>query len=143
MTAYRDFEDVRPHTVYRIYDSADRLLWIGCTVDIGSRIEAHRSLWSAAFGSSLIRRGYARHTVQEYPDRATARDAERAAITAEGPWLNVHHNPTRWQRVNGRRVPTDTAGLRELAASILGPRPDLPFGEAAHDEFTFDLEAAS
>ena len=81
----------RPHFVYRIFDADDRLIYIGCARDVTSRLTLHTARSSQSPRSWEIRRRMARHTVEEFPDLATARAAEAAAIRAEQPELNVLH----------------------------------------------------
>lgn len=89
-----DVEDIRPHYVYRIYEGDD-LLYIGCTQDVGGRIYMHKQ-WSVQSPTSWeIARRMTRHTSEEHPTKATAREAERRAIEAEAPLLNIQHNRRR------------------------------------------------
>jgi hypothetical protein len=140
----RDDQKMYPHAVYRIFDAQDRLLYIGCTEDVDWRISQHRDIFNTLPGGDLISRSYARHTSEEYPNRLAARDAERAAIKAEAPWLNRHHNPTRWRRDGqyGAYVPVDVEGYVAFALSLLGPRPDGPPGLIVHDAYTALLARA-
>ena len=81
----------RPHFVYRLYDADDSLLYIGCTHDVPGRLYHLTAMCNVGKSPNgeLIRRGIARHTATEYPNRRAALDAERAAIAAEHPLLNV------------------------------------------------------
>ncbi|WP_148046210.1 GIY-YIG nuclease family protein [Nocardioides marmoriginsengisoli] len=72
---------VAPHYVYRAFDEFGVLLYIGCTVDIHSRLNAHR-------GSSPWRRFMARFETEPFAGLAAARAAESAAILAEVPLFN-------------------------------------------------------
>lgn len=85
----------RPHFVYRLYDAADTLLYIGCTRDVPGRLYHLTALCNLGKSPNgdLQRRGIARHTATEYPNRRAALDAERAAIKAELPLLNVQSKP--------------------------------------------------
>jgi predicted GIY-YIG superfamily endonuclease len=78
------------HYVYRCYDADDRLLYIGCTEDLVSRFAVHASSWSNPVSGTLNLR-MVRHTVEEFPDKASGRKAEREAIYNEAPLLNLHH----------------------------------------------------
>jgi predicted GIY-YIG superfamily endonuclease len=73
-----------PTTLYRFFDSAGRLLYIGVT-SVGpsrwSEHEHHRKWWA------LVARVEAEH----FPDRASALAAEKAAIKAEQPPWNIQH----------------------------------------------------
>jgi len=78
------------HYVYRCYDTADRLLYIGATGDVDGRLYHLTSLCNSAKGpGGELRRRMVRHTVEAFPTRQAAFEAERAAIVAERPELNV------------------------------------------------------
>ena len=68
--------------VYRLFDVADRLLYVGVSNQIGQRLtqhEAEKSWWPDV----------ARMTVQRCPDRAAALAAEAEAIRSENPVHNI------------------------------------------------------
>lgn len=71
-------------TVYRIYDGAGALLYIGQTVNLEQRLLNHRS-WARD-------RGWATVVAEGYPTRRAALDAEREAIYAEHPLANWQYN---------------------------------------------------
>lgn len=77
-----------PHLVYRHYDPAGVLLYIGCTVDPKGRLLNHKqnSWWFPLVATS-------RHTV--YPNKLHARRIERTAIRDERPLCNVQHQDFR------------------------------------------------
>lgn len=116
---YTDAEDERPTSVYRIFDAADRLIYVGCAEDVFARIKHHRAMYNTTRDAWLIHRGYHRHESVEYPTRPQARAAERAAIRDEAPWLNRHHNPKRWKRIDNQWVAIDALEMREFAESTL------------------------
>lgn len=72
-------------TVYRIFDHANTLLYVGISNRVDARIEQHRKdkewFWRVD-----------RITTVNYPDRATALEVEKAAIISEKPIYNVIHN---------------------------------------------------
>jgi len=83
------------HYVYRCYDTADRLLYIGATGDVDGRLYHLTSLCNASKGpGGELRRRMVRHTDEAFPDRRAAFDAERAAIRAERPELNIQSLPS-------------------------------------------------
>lgn len=84
----------RTHYVYRCYDKAGQLLYIGCTEDVEARMQVHRSSWHNP-ASAYLSLHMDRYEVEEIVGRTAARKAERAAIKAEAPLLNVHHNDGR------------------------------------------------
>ncbi len=89
--------------VYRIFDYEGSLLYIGSTEDFGARKAVHLANHSTpiAFPIQLCAH---RWDTTEYPSIAAAKAAEKAAITAEAPYLNRQHNPTRWKRIGGEWV---------------------------------------
>jgi len=74
------------HWVYRMFDGADDLLYVGMTGDPKARL-AHWSSKGAA-GDHWFQQ-VARVDWHEYADRPSASVAERAAIRAEGPRCNI------------------------------------------------------
>jgi hypothetical protein len=70
--------------LYRHFDKAGRLLYIGIAVDPAKREGEHRR-------ESEWRGRIARVELEWYGDRHAARAAERAAIAAEQPPFNVLH----------------------------------------------------
>lgn len=75
----------RPCFLYRYFDEFDELLYVGISFDPVQRSRAHQrhAAWA----------GFAhRADVEEFPDEAAAREAERDAIQAERPVFNVVHS---------------------------------------------------
>lgn len=71
----------RQTCVYRLYDFAGRLLYVGLTLRVQDRVTAHRRKpWG-----SLI----ARVETEWFTGRVAAKEAERAAIQSEGPIHNI------------------------------------------------------
>jgi predicted GIY-YIG superfamily endonuclease len=73
--------DTRTHYVYRLYDAADRLLYVGMTNDPGQRLREHKRSkpwWNEVY----------RHDLQEAVTRADAFFVEAAAILQEKPAYN-------------------------------------------------------
>lgn len=86
----------RPHYVYRLFDDAGQVLYIGCTANPKTRIRQHVQ--------GLIPQGHYREiraTVgywevsDPYPTWADAHVVEIKAIAAEVPRFNVVHNSGR------------------------------------------------
>lgn len=92
--------------VYRLFDEAGELLYIGMTSNFEQRIRFHLEPVSDRQarlpGADEIKARYHHHTLEPYPNEFVARKAERKAIKAEAPLLNRFHNPTRWQRAYHR-----------------------------------------
>lgn len=80
--------------LYRFYDDAGGLLYVGITHRIGVRFAAHR-------GASSWYDLAARVTLERHPTREAALKAEKAAIIAERPRWNVVHN----RRAAHRKTP--------------------------------------
>lgn len=77
--------------LYRCYDAAGLLLYIGCSSDPTRRLEQHRH--SANKTSRLIQKHATTFEVDAdaYPSRDAGRDAEMVAIHAEQPLFNIQH----------------------------------------------------
>lgn len=76
--------------VYRCYDAADRLLYIGATMQrVEQRLQQHRYAL-ATNGKSQWVTGLARVEVDEYPTWQEAEAAEVALIHVLQPPHNVH-----------------------------------------------------
>lgn len=74
-----------PHVLYRFYDTAGALLYIGITLNPGERWKRHRDekpWWTEV----------ANITLQQHGSREAVLAAERAAIETETPRYNVVHN---------------------------------------------------
>lgn len=72
--------------LYRVYDAADALLYVGISGNFGRRWEQHAKVqpwWPEVH----------RQTVEWHPDWDAALDAEKAAIEGEAPLHNVIHKP--------------------------------------------------
>lgn len=83
-------DESSPTTLYRLRDTASRLLYVGIAGNPGRRFEQHRKdkLWWGEV---------ARIDLEHHPDRASAATAEMAAIKSEGPAYNIVGN-------NGRKA---------------------------------------
>lgn len=78
----------QPTALYRFYDQQGELLYVGITLDPGTRWQAHareKGWW----------RQVATVTVTWLDDRAAALEAERVAILAEAPRHNIAQAGTR------------------------------------------------
>jgi predicted GIY-YIG superfamily endonuclease len=73
----------REHTLYRLFDADDNLLYVGISFMPENRLNQHRRekpWWCQV----------ARRELVSYPDRNAAADAERKAIANERPIYNVN-----------------------------------------------------
>lgn len=89
MTYIKDADDGRTHYVYRAFTEDGELLYVGCARDVPARFFFH----------GIVARHAAVVETEEFPDKASARAAERAAITEGAPLLNKQHNPKRFKAV--------------------------------------------
>ncbi|HEX8859189.1 MAG TPA: GIY-YIG nuclease family protein, partial [Actinomycetes bacterium] len=118
-SAFTDAEDPRTHHVYRIYAADnDELLYIGCTQNVQTRLYymTRQCNLGNHVNAGIAQRGLGRVESQEYPDKATAREAERQAIAAEAPLLNRQHNPKRWSKRDA--VPVEPVTLDEMRDAL-------------------------
>jgi hypothetical protein len=77
------------HFLYRCYDRDGDLLYIGCTVNVKSRIAAHRRASNGARASRWLSVFMDRYETEgPFRGREAGRDAERQAINAEQPLFN-------------------------------------------------------
>ncbi|HET7736435.1 MAG TPA: hypothetical protein VFK52_10695 [Nocardioidaceae bacterium] len=91
----------RPHFVYRAYDAAGRLLYIGCTLDFDRRRREHESC--RPWGRSV-----ARWDVQRFDNQAAALAEEERAIGEERPLHNAMYNGAGLTGWNDERRASDT-----------------------------------
>ena len=75
-------------TVYRFFDAADRLLYIGITSSASARLAQHA-------GDKDWFPEVARASFEHFGSRSDALAAEKAAIVAERPAYNLRHSPNR------------------------------------------------
>lgn len=81
------------HHVYRLYDEDGRLIYIGATSNLPARIAEHArtKTWPGCHPVLTIGERMETWVATQYPTRAEAFAAERAAIRAEQPELNTWH----------------------------------------------------
>lgn len=72
---------VRGCHLYRLWDDEDRLVYVGVSRCLRSRLRAHRRTWDTTV--------WARATWEEHPDVPSMFAAEREAIANEAPPLNI------------------------------------------------------
>lgn len=79
-TYYSDMANRRT-CVYRAYDTQERLLYVGISMNLDGRLTKHRraAWWPAV----------AEVTVQWFDGREAAKAAEREAISSENPLHNI------------------------------------------------------
>lgn len=72
------------HVLYRFFNTAGVLLYVGITNSVWRRIASHEAVqpWWAEVASA---------TMEHHPDRKSLTHAERAAIKSEHPLYNVRH----------------------------------------------------
>ena len=74
--------DDRAHVLYRMFDVAGQLLYVGITVSVEARMTSHRGLQPWWPSVATIR-------LEHFPDRASVDRAELEAIRTEAPLHNV------------------------------------------------------
>lgn len=76
----------REHTLYRLFDAEDNLLYVGVTFMLGNRFYEHsKKRWWA---------DVARRELVTFENRREALEAEREAIQTEGPRHNIQQRVT-------------------------------------------------
>lgn len=81
--SYHRHADKRTY-VYRLFDDAGRLIYIGSTMEPEGRVEHHRkNMW---WGPQIKRMSF-----KVYPDRQSGIEAEAHAIRTENPRWNINH----------------------------------------------------
>lgn len=92
-------------TLYRFYDQAEQLLYVGITNSPSRRFAEHQDgkEWWPTIASVKL---------EHFPSRQQALDAERAAIVNEKPLRNIQHNANGWQPYTDGR----TADLSPVVA---------------------------
>lgn len=92
----------RPHVLYRMYDAARQLLYVGLTTNIEDRIADHRGAkyWWARVATIELERFASRPAVEK---------AERAAIKTERPLFNVRHGYRAPERITSM-----TSGIGQM-----------------------------
>lgn len=96
MSEENDFRKFKAkHYLYRVYDADGRLLYIGCTMDVWGRMAVHRSSWHNPASAYITLYGDRVEIEGPFAGLIAGRAAEKAAIEAEAPYLNVHHNKGR------------------------------------------------
>jgi len=107
-----------PTTLYRFFDAAGHLLYVGITSDLPTRLRTHNRLqnwW----------RDVVRTTLEHFDSREAARAAELVAIRDEHPRYN------RWSGVQHRHLPAEVAAaIRAIAEQ---DRRDWRAGECARN----------
>jgi transcriptional regulator with XRE-family HTH domain len=99
-------QQTQPTTLYRHFDAAGRLLYVGVALGPVARLQQHASQ------SSWVR-DIARMTIERFPTRTAAEQAERDAIRVEQPVHNVAH---------ARKARPYVAGSDKLGDRVRGLR---------------------
>lgn len=104
---------VSQNALYRYFDAADRLLYIGKSGNVAARNSGHikRSEWIQFAVRSAFER---------FPTPEELVKAEREAIEAEGPVFNIQYNDTPKAR-NRLRAYLEEAGRPDLIPKRLRP----------------------
>jgi hypothetical protein len=106
-TGHWTAEDARTHYLYRIFDAAGVLLYVGITHDVGARFQQHRGdkpWWHERHS----------HTVEEAPTRADVLYLEAKAILTEFPRYNRDiPSFSRFDVLRSRAMVADGPGLSD------------------------------
>ncbi len=86
----------RPTTLYRWFDAGGRLLYVGITCRLQSRLRAHGGKSWAATATRI--------EIEQFATRKEASDAEERAILTESPLHNAAIPPDRSRNAPMRRV---------------------------------------
>lgn len=73
-----------PYYVYRVFDAAGRLIYVGCTKDLNRRLRYHQYGYTAWWNSQAVK-----VRAKVFPTKAQALLAESAAIRDERPRWNI------------------------------------------------------
>lgn len=108
VTGTLEFGTAVPTALYRFHGETDRLLYVGVTDDLKSRMAAHEAqkTWWA---------DVRRTTVEWYPTRQEALAAEATAIRAERPVHNIQHAAS---APSGSRDAISARGRAEAAMAL-------------------------
>lgn len=87
-----------PHYVYRVYDTTDVLLYVGCSKNVAVRLEMHRVERAHWFHR------LARVDVVAYPDFGLAAEDEGEAIWTESPVFNIRGRNLPWYECRNERA---------------------------------------
>ena len=102
----------RPNDVYWIFDSEDRLLYIGMGRSAIERVSTHEALRCQSAVSNELCHRAVRIEYRTFNTPAEAHAVERYAIETEAPYLNRQHNPKRFRKVQrGGYVPVGSLPL--------------------------------
>jgi predicted GIY-YIG superfamily endonuclease len=89
VTGYDGKPDPGRTALYRLYDAAGQLLYVGISIDPPKRVNVHR--WEVG---KKWRHDIAHYTEQWFDTRVSAEAAEVATIRTELPLHNRRHRPT-------------------------------------------------
>ena len=103
-----------PQTLYRMYDAEDRLLYVGMTSRIESRIRQHGKVKSWWPSVATIR-------LEQYASRAEAAAAEAEAIRSEQPQFNIMLMPRPESGRKRQRVFVNESGGKSTVGVPNGP----------------------
>ena len=108
--------DEAPTTLYRLYDAADALLYVGITGNLEVRFATHASLkpWWPEVG---------RRTVELYATRTSAAEAELEAIGLERPLHNVQGQASGLFGIDPGDLPDGADGQTILGLVMLDMPP--------------------
>jgi hypothetical protein len=95
--SYNDHLLESPHYVYRCYDADGDLLYVGCTVDVKTRMPVHHGFAENGGWPDLVTRVES----DVFPNRAAGWFAEKEAILAGEPIYNMHRPVSHYRAIHG------------------------------------------
>lgn len=82
----------KPHTVYRCFNVAGALLYVGCTHDLKKRLAQHRGQSTNPLSRAPWYDLVAVVTTEEHPDAASGYAREAEVVRDERPAFNVAYH---------------------------------------------------
>ena len=101
---------VAMQAVYRMFSVSGRLLYVGVTSNLATRLASHAEKRWFPLVATI--------TLTWYPNRETAEQAERAAIEAEHPWINISGRSAKAPAIVARTLSQMPEGPVSLAEAV-------------------------
>jgi predicted GIY-YIG superfamily endonuclease len=111
--------------LYRHYDAQGELLYVGISLNALNRLAQHRDV-------SLWFNDIAKVTLEQFPCRKTAMDAETEAIQSENPKYNLQKRKKKPVKLEEEKKIAPEVAKVELIRKIVSVSPVYQLREAAH-----------
>lgn len=105
--------------LYRFFDADDDLMYVGISATPWERWRQHR-------GEKPWWHEIANITIERFPNRDAALEAERAAIRSESPLYNIVHSSRSTGAVGDQKIPWRCWSCGESARAIKSPGVQMP-----------------